>query len=233
MSHPAIVVLTGAGISAESGLKTFRDAGGLWEGHRMEEVATPEAFAANPGRVQRFYNARRAQLASPQVDCNAAHRALAEFEKTYPGEFLLITQNVDDLHQRAGSERLLPMHGELLKARCQACGSVTAWRVDIDEQSSCAHCPEVGKMRPHIVWFGEMPLYMEAIEQALLNCSCFVSVGTSSAVYPAAGFQQLARSVGARTIELNLKPSDAASEFDEAIYGPATEVVPAFLAGLA
>ena len=207
MPYQSIVVLTGAGISAESGLQTFRDAGGLWEGHRMEEVATPEAFAANPEMVQRFYNARRSQLLSPQIDCNAAHRALAAFEQRWPGEFLLVTQNVDDLHQRAGSTALLPMHGELLKARCLCCDAVSEWRVDIDEQSVCPVCNTPGELRPHIVWFGEMPLYMEQIEQALLRCDCFVSLGTSSAVYPAAGFQQLARSIGAQTIELNLSKS--------------------------
>lgn len=230
-----IVVLTGAGISAESGLKTFRDNDGLWEGHRVEEVATPEAFAANPTLVQNFYNQRREQLLSEEVDCNLAHRALAEFEKSFTGSFTLVTQNVDDLHQRAGSVNVLPMHGELLSSRCVACGSVNTLdrsQTKLGADSVCPNCAEQGSLRPNIVWFGEMPLYMSVIEDALQQCDLFVSIGTSSVVYPAAGFGQLAAMAGARTVELNLEPSANKSLFDEAHYGHATQIVPEFFAGL-
>ncbi|MGB5324492.1 MAG: Sir2 family NAD+-dependent deacetylase [Pseudomonadales bacterium] len=228
-----IVVLTGAGISAESGLNTFRDSGGLWEGHRVEDVATPEAFAANPEYVQDFYNMRRAQLQEPAVQCNAAHLALAEFEGRWRGNFTLVTQNVDNLHQRAGSKNVLPMHGELLKARCGACENILAWHENLDAQSRCDQCGAQGSLRPHVVWFGEMPLYMGEIDAALADCSLFVSIGTSGAVYPAAGFTRLAQAAGAETVELNLAPGETATLFDRALYGPATEIVPRFFAGLA
>ncbi|NNC55558.1 MAG: NAD-dependent protein deacylase [Pseudomonadales bacterium] len=221
-----IVVLTGAGISAESGLKTFRDHDGLWEGHRVEDVATVEAFLAKPDFVQDFYNQRRRQLLSAQVHCNAAHRALANFEREFDGSFMLVTQNVDNLHQRAGSNKLLPMHGELLKARCTQCNAVSECRRDLGAQSRCPQCNSQGALRPHIVWFGEVPLHMPAIERALQHCDLFVSIGTSSVVYPAAGFAGLARQAGAKTVELNLEPGSTASGFDEAHYGPATKVVP-------
>ena len=227
-----IVVLTGAGISAESGLNTFRDNGGLWEGHRMEEVATPEAFEANPALVQHFYNLRRQQLLSSDVNYNAAHKALAEFEAAGSHQLTLVTQNVDDLHQRAGSRAVLAMHGELRKARCQLCDAVQLWDEDISDDSICGHCQQPGGLRPHIVWFGEMPFYMEEIERALQGCDLFVSIGTSGVVYPAAGFQQLAQHCGAKTVELNLAPSDTASRFDQTIYGNATQIVPAFFAQL-
>lgn len=227
-----IVVLTGAGISAESGLKTFRDNGGLWEGHRMEDVATPEAFAAKPELVQNFYNLRRQQLRSDEVNCNAAHIALADFESQHKGRFTLITQNVDDLHQRAGSNNLLAMHGELRKVRCLHCDAVMSYDDAITSQSQCIQCLQLACLRPHIVWFGEMPLYMDMIERVLQSCELFVSIGTSSVVYPAAGFQQLAQHRGAHTVELNLAPSDTASRFDEAIYGNASTVVPEYFSGL-
>ncbi|MBT8140570.1 MAG: NAD-dependent protein deacylase [Gammaproteobacteria bacterium] len=227
-----IVVLSGAGISAESGLQTFRDSGGLWEGHRVEDVATPEAFANNPGKVQYFYNLRRRQLQSPEVQCNAAHSALADFERRWPGEFCLVTQNVDDLHQRAGSRRVLPMHGELLRSRCSACAALATCTIDLDQHSRCESCNSIGTLRPHVVWFGEMPLYMDEIEQALAACDLFVSIGTSAAVYPAAGFTQIARSVGARTVELNLEPGHTAALFDESAYGAATNIVPQYFSGL-
>ena len=223
-----IVVLTGAGISAESGLKTFRDNDGLWEGHRVEDVATPEAFRRSPATVQRFYNMRRAQLQNGRVAVNAAHTALAQFEQQHRGQFTLITQNVDDLHRRAGSVKVLPMHGELLTALCQSCAATVDWLDDIDEESRCPRCGARGGLRPNIVWFGEMPYFMDVIEQALLQCDLFVSIGTSGAVYPAAGFQQLAQQSGATTVELNLQPSDTASLFDSSDYGPATQTVPAF-----
>ena len=228
LSQKNIVVLTGAGISAESGLKTFRDNDGLWEGHRVEEVATPEAFIANPVLVQDFYNQRRQQLRSGDVNPNAAHIALAEFEKHHQADFLLVTQNVDDLHQRAGSKQVIPMHGELNKSRCTSCEALHVAEDVLDEASTCAVCGAVGTLRPHIVWFGEMPMGMTEIELRLSSCDLFVSIGTSSVVYPAAGFSQAARSYGAECIELNLEPSATATVFSQGFYGPATEIVPDF-----
>lgn len=229
MTRPkSIVVLTGAGISAESGLGTFRDKDGLWTKYDLNEVATPEGFARNPVLVHDFYNARRRNLveASP----NAAHVALAELERRFDGDILLVTQNVDDLHERAGSRRLLHMHGELLKIRCQGCDDVRDWRGDLDLATACPACGASGGLRPHVVWFGEMPLHMEAISEALALCDLFVSIGTSGQVYPAAGFVADVRRRGcAHTVELNLDPSDGFSLFAEKIYGPATQVVPAFV----
>ncbi|MBE1237473.1 NAD-dependent protein deacylase [Phaeovibrio sulfidiphilus] len=228
--RPAIVVLTGAGISKESGLATFRDADGTWNRVRIEDVATPEAFETDPLMVQSFYNARRAQLAD--VHPNAAHIALAELERRFPGEVLLVTQNVDDLHERAGSRALIHMHGELKKARCLNCGAVLSWPGDLTPDSPCDRCRRLGQLRPHIVWFGEVPLEMDRIQTALEHCRLFVSIGTSGTVYPAAGFVWTAGQAGARTVEINLEPGNGASLFDEAFYGPATRVVPEFLARL-
>ena len=225
-SSTSIVILTGAGISAESGLATFRDNGGLWEQHRVEDVATPEAFARNPELVQRFYNERRRKLGA--VSPNAAHRALAELENRWPGPLLLVTQNVDDLHARAGSRSLIPMHGELLKARCLACESVSVWAADILPESRCPRCGQPGRLRPHIVWFGEMPLEMDRIFAALDTCDLFVAIGTSGTVYPAAGFVN-AVPPGARTIEINLEFSISSSRFEEQRKGTATEWVPALV----
>ncbi|HYE52547.1 MAG TPA: Sir2 family NAD+-dependent deacetylase [Azospirillaceae bacterium] len=224
-----IVILTGAGISRESGLHTFRDADGIWATVRIEDVATPEAFRRDPGRVHGFYNARRRALLDPAVQPNAAHRALARLEREWRGPVLLVTQNVDDLHDRAGSSGLIHMHGELLKARCAACGAVAECRRDLSVQDACAACGLPGGLRPHVVWFGEMPLEMERIYGALGGCALFLSIGTSGNVYPAAGFVQEARAAGARTVELNLEPSEGASLFHRRIHGPATEVVPAFV----
>lgn len=226
---PGIVVLTGAGISRESGLATFRDPDGIWRRVRIEDVATPEAFARDPARVQAFYDARRAQLADPAVAPNAAHLALAELDRRWPGDFLLVTQNVDDLHDRAGSARLLHMHGELAKARCLRCGAVEPSPPRLAEAPPCPACGRSGGLRPHVVWFGEMPLGMERIEEALAGCRLFVSVGTSGSVYPAAGFVAEARGRGARTVELNLEPSEGSAMFDEARHGPATRLVPEFV----
>jgi len=228
---PGIVILTGAGISRESGLATFRDPDGIWARVRIEDVATPEAFARDPARVHAFYNARRRQLADAALAPNAAHRALVELERAWPGEFLLVTQNVDDLHDRAGSARLIHMHGELAKARCLRCEAVLPWTGDMDGATPCPACAAAGGMRPHVVWFGEMPLAMPQIEAALERCGLFVSIGTSGQVYPAAGFVMQCRG-RARTVELNLEPSAGASLFDEAIHGPAATVVPAFVARL-
>jgi NAD-dependent deacetylase len=233
MAHPNLVILTGAGISAESGVPTFRASDGLWEGHRIEEVATPEGFARDPAMVQDFYNRRRRQLATVQP--NLAHHALAELAARWEGDFLLVTQNVDDLHDRAhallspapGFE-LLHMHGELLKSRCTATGQVSDCPGDLDPRHDSPFSSD-GWLRPHIVWFGEMPLWMERIEAAVAKADLFVSIGTSGAVYPAAGFVQMARLSGASTVEINLEPTLGARLFDEGLYGPATEVVPAFV----
>jgi NAD-dependent deacetylase len=230
--YQRIVILTGAGISKESGLDTFRDADGIWAKVRLEDVATPEAFARNPQKVQAFYNARRRALANSNVTPNAAHRALAELEQRHPGEILLVTQNIDDLHERAGSRRLIHMHGELFKARCAACDAVHDWRADIEVTSVSPCCGVSGRLRPHVVWFGEMPLAMDSITAALAACDLFISIGTSGTVYPAAGFVQEARAAGADTVELNLEPSEGHSLFAERRYGPAGEVVPAFVARL-
>ena len=221
-----IVVLTGAGISAESGIKTFRATDGLWEEHRIEDVASPEGFARDPQLVHNFYNIRRHAIASAQP--NPAHIALAQFEQTFSGTFTLITQNIDDLHERAGSQNIFHMHGEAFKIRCQACTAVLTHKVDVDVQSACPRCHQRGSLRPHIVWFGEMPFYMEEIYRQLANCDLFVAIGTSGNVYPAAGFFQLARQAGAHTVELNLEPSENGSLFAECHYGMASEVVPAY-----
>lgn len=228
----SIVILTGAGISAESGIKTFRAADGLWENHRIEEVASPEGFAANPSLVQDFYNQRRRQLLSDQVKENAAHEALARLEQEFEGEFLLVTQNIDDLHERAGSQNLIHIHGELLKKRCAATNEVTEVTGDIGDNETCQCCGQTGTLRPHIVWFGEMPMEMERIEMALAKCDLFVSIGTSGNVYPAAGFVALAQRAGASTRSLNLDPSNNESAFDSADYGPATKLVPEFVQSL-
>ena len=218
-----IVVLTGAGISRESGLATFRDPDGIWNRVRLEDVATPDAFARDPARVHAFYTARRAQLVDVQP--NAAHFALARLEREWPGPVLLVTQNVDDLHDRAGS-RPLHMHGELLKARCLACGAVMAWTADLSAATPCPACGAPA-LRPDIVWFGEMPMGMDRIAAAIDECGLFVSAGTSGTVYPAAGFVDDA--AHARTVELNLELSAGSALFDEAHHGPATEIVPAFV----
>ncbi len=225
-----IVVLTGAGISKESGLETFRDADGIWSKVRIEDVATPEAFARDPVRVHDFYNARRRGLLNADVRPNAAHEALARLERDFPGEVLVVTQNIDDLHERAGTRNLIHMHGELLKARCLDSGEVFDWREDLTLESVSPASGRKGALRPHVVWFGEMPLEMERIYEALAACDLFVSIGTSGNVYPAAGFVQEARLGGrAQTVELNLEPSEGASLFHECRHGPAARLVPAFV----
>lgn len=221
-----IVILTGAGISAESGVATFRGPGGLWEGHRVEDVCTPQALAADAELVHRFYDARRAQLAS--VEPNAAHLALARLDREWDGELLLVTQNVDDLHDRAGSERLLHMHGELKSALCALCGIREPWPGALPPAAECPNCGEPA-LRPDIVFFGEMPYQMERIEAALAQADLFVSIGTSGAVYPAAGFVRTASHHGARTLELNLEPSEGSIWFDESRMGPAATLVPAWV----
>jgi NAD-dependent deacetylase len=218
-----IVVLTGAGISAESGVATFRGPGGLWEGHRVEDVCTPQALMRDPELVHRFYDERRAGLAA--VVPNAAHLALARLDAAWPGELLLVTQNVDDLHERAGSMRLLHMHGELRSALCAACGAREGWEGSLPPGAECAACGSPA-LRPDIVFFGEMPYGMDAIEHALATADLFVSIGTSGAVYPAAGFVQTARHYGADTLELNLDPSEGSIHFGECRMGPAGTLVP-------
>jgi NAD-dependent deacetylase len=222
-----IVVLTGAGVSAESGLATFRRPGGLWEGHRVEDVCTPEAFRRDPALVQSFYDARRANLKT--VAPNAAHRALARLDAQWPGELLIVTQNVDDLHERAGAKRVLHMHGELKSAWCLACDARMPWEDDLGSGPACPACGTAGRLRPDIVWFGEMPYEMERIDRALMDADLFVSIGTSGAVYPAAGFIQTARYAGARALELNLEPSLGSVFFHESRIGPAGELVPAWV----
>jgi NAD-dependent deacetylase len=224
-----IVVLTGAGISAESGIATFRGPGGLWEGHRVEDVCTPEALARDPVLVHRFYDERRAALAT--VTPNAAHHALARLDAHWTGELLIVTQNVDDLHERAGATRLLHMHGELLSALCAACGQRRVWSGALPSGSMCQACAAPA-LRPDIVFFGEMPYQMDRIEQAIAACDLFVSIGTSGAVYPAAGFVQMAAHHGARTLELNLERSAGSDWFEETRLGPAGELVPAWVGAM-
>lgn len=226
---PRIVILTGAGISKESGLHTFRDADGIWASVRLEDVATPEAFARDPETVHGFYNARREGLLDPAVQPNAAHEALARLEQAWPTEVLLVTQNIDDLHERAGSQRLLHMHGELCKARCTFCGATHDWRQEMTLESQCPACRRRGGLRVDVVWFGEMPYHMDEIYQALTGCDLFLSIGTSGNVYPAAGFVQEARVAGAHCVELNLEPSEGASLFTEHHHGPAGDVVPRYV----
>ncbi|MFN7174188.1 MAG: NAD-dependent deacylase [Thermaurantiacus tibetensis] len=226
MSYPRIVILTGAGISAESGVPTFRGPDGLWEGHRVEDVATPEAFRRNPALVQAFYDARRARLA--EVRPNAAHLALGRLDREWPGELLIVTQNVDDLHERGGARRLLHMHGELLSAWCTACDARHRWAGPLAGFPPCPAC-STRALRPDIVWFGEMPYGMDRILDALAACDLFVAIGTSGQVYPAAGFVETARAAGARTLELNLDPSAMSERFHERRLGPAGTLVPALV----
>ena len=218
-----IVILTGAGISAESGLATFRGPDGLWEGHRVEDVCTPEALAHDPVLVHRFYDERRAKLAD--VLPNPGHEALAALDAAWPGDLLIVTQNVDDLHERAGAKRLIHMHGELRSALCAACGRAVPWQDALPPATCCTGCG-AARLRPDIVFFGEMPYRMDEIDEALARADLFVSVGTSGAVYPAAGYVQTARHYGARTIELNLDPSAGSFYFEETRLGPASLLVP-------
>ena len=226
MTRPSsVVVLTGAGVSAESGIATFRDRDGIWSKIDYREVATPEGFARDPGRVHGFYNRRRRNLAD--VSPNAAHHALARLEREFAGDFLLVTQNIDDLHERAGSRRLIHMHGELGRARCIHCDASCPWRDELGVELACGSCGRQGGLRPDVVWFGEMPYRMDEVQAALRCCDLFVSIGTSGTVYPAAGFVAEARAGGAHTLELNLEPSEGV--FHEGRYGQATMTVPQFV----
>ncbi|WP_047807531.1 NAD-dependent deacylase [Pelagerythrobacter marensis] len=221
-----IVILTGAGVSAESGIDTFRGGGGLWEQHRVEDVATPEAFARDPDLVLRFYDMRRAAI--QEKEPNPAHAALARLDAEWPGELLIVTQNVDDLHERAGARRVLHMHGTHLNAWCAACDARSRWTGPLIDRPPCPAC-DAQALRPDVVWFGEMPYGMERIYGALRSADLFVSVGTSGAVYPAAGFVRDARELGTQTLELNLERSQGSTWFDETRLGPASELVPAWV----
>lgn len=227
MAHARnIVILTGAGLSAESGLSTFRDPNGIWAKYDWREVATPEGFARNPVLVHEFYNMRR--RAHHGVKPNAAHMALAQLEAQH-GNVTIVTQNVDRLHEAAGSKNLIHMHGEVMKALCNTCAWRGAWDHDMSLESRCPECARTGELRPDVVWFGETPYHIERIARLLTDCDLLVSIGTSGNVYPAAGFAAAARQRGARTVELNLEPSEGAVHFDHAEYGPATVIVPAFV----
>ena len=226
-NYQHIVVLTGAGLSAESGLSTFRDKGGIWSKYDYRDVATPEGFARDPGRVLDFYNQRRSAHAN--VRPNGAHAALARLEHEHAGDVVVVTQNIDALHEAAGSQNLIHMHGELMKALCARCGARHAWVEDIALDTRCPMCGKTGAMRPDVVWFGEMPYHMQRIAEHLSAADLFVSIGTSGNVYPAAGFVAEARLNSAHTVELNLEPSEGASLFAEKIHGPATQVVPAYV----
>lgn len=228
--HLRIVILTGAGISKESGIDTFRDADGLWSQVNLEEVATIEAWHRDPAKVLDFHNAGRAFFAGRNITPNAAHRALARLEQEWPAEVLVVTQNIDLLHEGGGSKNVLHMHGRMGQLRCMACGTITDSDAELSVKTACVSCGAVGQTRPHVVWFGEMPLYMDEIMAALDACGLFISIGTSGAVYPAAGFvQQVRRHKRAHTVELNMERSDGYQMFHEGIYGPATDVVPAFV----
>jgi NAD-dependent deacetylase len=230
-NYKSVVILTGAGISAESGISTFRDPDGIWAKYDVEEVATPEGFARNPTLVHDFYNMRREALKA--VKPNAGHLALArlEAELTKRGDvdFMLITQNVDNLHEAAGSQKLVHMHGQLMQAWCKACDTRHAWAADMSTETFCPQCRAAGSMRPDVVWFGEMPYQMDRLYDAISGCDLFISVGTSGNVHPAASFVSGARAVGAHTVELNLEPSVGVTQFRQAVHGRGTEIIPAFV----
>ncbi len=226
-SPSSIVVLTGAGISAESGVATFRDPDGIWAKVDYRDVATPEGFARNPELVHEFYNLRRGKI--KEYKPNAAHVALADFEKKFAGEFVLVTQNVDTLHEQGGSVNVIHMHGQHSNVLCNNCGHREPWEGDLSTAIPCPACKTPGYLRPDVVWFGEMPYQMDRIHSALAACDLFISIGTSGNVYPAAQFVQQANRAGAHTVELNLEPSEGIDDFAEAIHGKATEIVPAYL----
>ena len=224
-----IVILTGAGISAESGIKTFRGQGGLWEGHTIEEVATLQGFIRNPNLVHHFYNERRKALNHPSIKPNKAHFALSKLQKEWKGEVCVITQNVDNLHERAKQEGVIHMHGELLKISCLHCENIFEWKKNTNTALSCPECSKIKSLRPHIVWFGETPFEIKVIDEKLAKASLFISIGTSGNVYPAAGFVEQALLAGAQTIEINLQPSINQKLFQKTIYGKATKMIPLFV----
>ncbi len=226
--YDKILILTGAGLSAESGLGTFREENGIWSKFNFEEVATPEGYAADPKRCLDFYNMRRDlhQEATP----NTAHKALARLEAEYPGEVVIVTQNIDSLHEAAGSHRIIHMHGQIDRVKCNDCGTTYDYPYGtIEVNSICPSCNVQGQQRPDVVWFGEMPYDLDEIQKEIDSCFLFISIGTSGSVYPAAGFVNMARKAGAHTVELNLEPSDGAVQFHEAHQGKATEIVPRYV----
>ena len=231
--NASIVILTGAGISKESGLDTFRDVDGIWAKVRWEDVATPEAFARDPERVHAFYNMRRARSRAMNIQPNAAHAALAHLEAEWTGRVLIITQNIDSLHEHAGSKNLIHMHGIYAKARCNFCDHIVDWEGDMSVKDVCATCARPSGLRPNVVWFGEIPMGLDEIQEALAVCDLFMSIGTSGNVHPAAGFVAMTRQLGrAHAVELNLEPSLGAPLFHETHHGPATTTVPAYVDGL-
>lgn len=231
-AYQNIVILTGAGISAESGIRTFRADDGLWENHNIEDVATPEGYQRDPKLVHEFYNHRRRQLQQPYIQPNPAHQALAHLCQGFSGNVTIVTQNIDDLHERAGVTDIIHMHGELLKVRCPHTQQTLDWREDVSEADLCNCCQFPEPLRPHVVWFGEMPLYLDRIYHQLSQADLFISIGTSGSVYPAAGFVQEAASNGAHTIEVNLQASEISHQFKEIRQGAAGELVPALVAEL-
>ncbi|MCL1057972.1 NAD-dependent protein deacylase [Shewanella gelidimarina] len=224
--YQQIVILTGAGISAESGLRTFRDQDGLWEEHKIEEVATPEGYENDPLLVEKFYNERWQQFHNGSIEPNAGHLALAKLESEFDGKLLVVTQNIDDLHERAGSKRLLHMHGELSKGRCPRSRQTFLLREPFGPDHTCTCCIPAQRLRPHVVWFGEMPIGLDRIQHALDTCDLFIAIGTSGSVYPAAGFVDTANHHGAQTIDVNLLPADRHSQFQYHLEGKASEVLP-------
>ena len=226
---PNIVILTGAGISAESGLQTFRGEGGLWCGHRVEDVATPEAFMRNPSMVHQFYNERRDGLLADNIKPNLAHEALAQLQQEWSGDVTIVTQNIDNLHEQGGAENVIHMHGEVLKSFCIYCGKKTEQKGHSSFQDMCPSCDKEGGMRPDIVWFGEMPYHMDLIDSKLANTDLFISIGTSGNVYPAAGFVLMAANAGAQTLEINLEPSKNVNIFTHGLYGQASVEVSQFV----
>lgn len=224
--YQQIVILTGAGISAESGLRTFRDQDGLWEEHKIEEVATPEGYENNPQLVEQFYNERWQQFHNGCIEPNAGHDALAKLEREFEGKLLVVTQNIDDLHERAGSKRLLHMHGELSKGRCPRSRQTFLLREPFGPEHTCTCCIPAQRLRPHVVWFGEMPIGLDRIQHALDSCDLFIAIGTSGTVYPAAGFVDTANHHGAQTVDINLMPADRHSQFQYHLQGKASEVLP-------
>lgn len=225
-----IVILTGAGVSAESGLATFRDSDGLWEQHDPMEIATPEAFERDPALVYRFYNARKSQL--QEVLPNAAHNHLAQLQREFSGEVFLVTQNVDDLHERGGSEQVCHMHGELHSMLCTHCSQRMVATANYDAASPCPRCTREGGLRPDIVWFGEVPYHMEEIAQRIADCDLFIAIGTSGVVYPAAGFVREALMAGAMTVEVNKEISEVTDYFHQQRQGAATVEVAALVGEL-
>ena len=224
--YKRIVVLTGAGISAESGIKTFRDQNGLWEKFNLEDVATLDGYKRNPQLVLDFYNNRRKEFCFGDVKPNAAHFALAQLEAEFDGEFLLVTQNIDNLHEQSGSKNVIHMHGELLKVRCPKTNQAIEWKEDLLADDLCHCCQYPTNLRPHVVWFGEMPLGLDLIYHDLSQSDLFIAIGTSGSVYPAAGFVEEAKTVGADTIEINIEESDSHSHFEMKLIGKASVTVP-------